>query len=503
MLGYRRLSYKRIVKQLNGTSPRMRSKYHYDEIDNRNNENSPILCERPRIILRKDFYRIYQQSEGFAYIDINGNEKVNANDNLTYNQLYNILNPRNIYKDVNTIINLCFFYFGKGKRLEPIYYLTPCGHCDFCKAQKAQIMSFRAAAETRYSPCAPLFITLTYKNKFIPNEGLRYRDVQLFFRRIRINLERKGYPSDLRYIAVGEYGSNTHRAHYHMILYNFPLGKFGLVEGFDFIERCWSTYVLDDNNKRVTIKTGDSWKYQTERLGMIKVLPVSQSKGCISYVTKYMSKGSYIPQGKTNTFCRTSINFGAKYILENKDYIMNNPSIKILEVGDRFNRNMITSAPISGYIKNKLFPTASVVCPKKEYDEIQNYIVTYYDLKAASLAINKKLDDRFHTLYNDLKAFDLQQLKDTDLIGYYKDEQDTELAYEFLLEDLSHRYEIIKDYPINDYIDKLDESNNWKEAHKISLEEVGGKSYNLKHLREVREDREFSNKMREIAKYRL
>lgn len=60
-----------------------------------------------------------------------------------------------------------------------------------------------------------LFLTLTYADEFLPKEGLRYRDIQLFLKRVR-----KKFPA--RFFVAGEYGGVTGRAHWHMILFGVP-----------------------------------------------------------------------------------------------------------------------------------------------------------------------------------------------------------------------------------------------------------------------------------------
>lgn len=63
-------------------------------------------------------------------------------------------------------------------------------------------------------------LTLTYDNEHLPAGGeLNHRDVQLFLKRFRKSIA----PIKIRYFGCGEYGSrkNTHRPHYHMIVYGF------------------------------------------------------------------------------------------------------------------------------------------------------------------------------------------------------------------------------------------------------------------------------------------
>jgi len=60
------------------------------------------------------------------------------------------------------------------------------------------------------------FLTLTYDNEHIPKGGtLVKRDMQLFMKRLR---ERR--PETVRFYGCGEYGEDTRRPHYHLLLFN-------------------------------------------------------------------------------------------------------------------------------------------------------------------------------------------------------------------------------------------------------------------------------------------
>lgn len=66
---------------------------------------------------------------------------------------------------------------------------------------------------------ANCFVTLTYSDEHLPEDsGLRYRDYQLFMKRLR-----KHYPR-ARFFACGEYGDRFKRPHYHAALFgvSFP-----------------------------------------------------------------------------------------------------------------------------------------------------------------------------------------------------------------------------------------------------------------------------------------
>lgn len=88
-----------------------------------------------------------------------------------------------------------------------------------CLQTKRQEWAIRLEHELKVSKSAH-FVTLTYTQ-----ENLRYgllgipsldkRDCQLFIKRLRKRQKEK-----IRYYLVGEYGSNSHRPHYHVIFFN-------------------------------------------------------------------------------------------------------------------------------------------------------------------------------------------------------------------------------------------------------------------------------------------
>lgn len=103
--------------------------------------------------------------------------------------------------------------------LSPLAWRTvPCGKCAFCLMNRRSSWMFRIHHEMRNQMYPGWFLTLTYNEKFVPRTedgrlSLRFRDVQLYLKRIR---KAKYYA---KYICVGEYGGETHRPHYHMLLW--------------------------------------------------------------------------------------------------------------------------------------------------------------------------------------------------------------------------------------------------------------------------------------------
>lgn len=100
----------------------------------------------------------------------------------------------------------------------------PCGKCLPCRHAKANAWGNRVDQEARMhdSSC---HITLTFDPEHYTGE-LDKRTVDLFFDRLRIAMRRDGL-GKLRFFLVGEYGDQTERGHFHMVVF-----------GQDFIEWC-------------------------------------------------------------------------------------------------------------------------------------------------------------------------------------------------------------------------------------------------------------------------
>lgn len=101
---------------------------------------------------------------------------------------------------------------------------VPCGKCPNCIARRISGWSFRLMQECSVSDSS-YFLTLTYDTKYVPITqagflSLSKRDVQLFFKRLRKAHESEEPLSPIKYYAVGEYGGQTKRPHYHIVLFN-------------------------------------------------------------------------------------------------------------------------------------------------------------------------------------------------------------------------------------------------------------------------------------------
>lgn len=131
--------------------------------------------------------------------------------------------------------------------------IIPCGQCLECRLNYARNWAARCEVES-YGYENNFFITLTYDDEHLPvvnkvtgevYRGLKdvesyYKyqkhyevcnlfkpDLQKFMKRLRIQAQRHNLVEDenlgIRYFACGEYGTQNHRPHYHLIVYGLKL----------------------------------------------------------------------------------------------------------------------------------------------------------------------------------------------------------------------------------------------------------------------------------------
>lgn len=97
----------------------------------------------------------------------------------------------------------------------------PCRKCPYCLSRRANNWIFRCMQEAKVADSS-LWVTLTYDCPPTTDNRLhtlRKSDVQKFFKRLR-KKHRDFSNQKIKYFAVGEYGSKTHRPHYHVVLFN-------------------------------------------------------------------------------------------------------------------------------------------------------------------------------------------------------------------------------------------------------------------------------------------
>lgn len=228
--------------------------------------------------------------------------------------------------------------------LEHMRKQVPCGDCPECINLKSSGWALRVSEELKHAHNA-YFLTFTYDETTVPmvdfetgefrrgkqdsklfRSTLLKSDLQNTFKRYRRRFDRKygKIPNklQLKYYAVGEYGSQTQRPHYHAIVFNIDL---------DLMLRSWNDTKQKKLNGNIDVGT---------------VQPQS-----IRYVTNYIiSKGYYKYQQKESPFAIMSKGLGKKYVERMKKYhILRMDSQVPLENGFKI--------AMPRYLKEKIFDT--------------------------------------------------------------------------------------------------------------------------------------------------
>lgn len=164
---------------------------------------------------------------------------------------------------------------------------VPCGHCNFCLANRRADWSFRLYQENKVSQSSH-FLTLTYDDSTVPHGddclSLCKTDLQLFTKRLR-----KENGPKLRYYSVGEYGTETDRPHYHSIMFGLDVPTLS--------------------------KITDIWQKGNVHVGDVNA-------ASIHYVTKYVINRSDMVRGREPPFALMSRRpgIGANYLETHQNY---------------------------------------------------------------------------------------------------------------------------------------------------------------------------------------
>lgn len=148
--------------------------------------------------------------------------------------------------------------------------ITPfaCGQCLHCRINQSRIWQTRLLLESR-SSFDSTFLTLTYDDENIPwDYNLVKEDLTKFLKRYRKRLGHK-----IRYYAIGEYGDETWRPHFHLAIFSENL-----------LERCYMS--CEDMRKR-NFCTQDCIARLSWKKGNIS-LTAELSQELAGYITGYI-----------------------------------------------------------------------------------------------------------------------------------------------------------------------------------------------------------------------
>nr|QJB19627.1 MAG: replication initiator protein [Microvirus sp.] len=95
-----------------------------------------------------------------------------------------------------------------------------CGTCRSCLIEDVTDWAIRLKNENKHCFSA-YFLTLTYSDE--NNDGILHKEhLQQFFQNLRNKYRKVDKTKPIKYLAVGEYGEQTERPHYHAIVFNVP-----------------------------------------------------------------------------------------------------------------------------------------------------------------------------------------------------------------------------------------------------------------------------------------
>ena len=227
----------------------------------------------------------------------------------------------------------------------------PCGQCLPCRINRRRLWTHRLLLES-YEHSDSIFITLTYADEYLPEfASLDKKSIQLFLKRFRKSIT----PRKIRFYACGEYGSQTHRPHYHAIIFGASL-----LDG-EQVARAWPfgrVHVAECNRHTIQYVAG--------------------------YVTKkFIKKEDDRVQEFATMSRKPGLGFG---MVEKLSSLISNPKYSHLFVGNKAIpdglRHGSAFLPFDRYIKNKL-------CEALEYDPD---ITAYLSELAAKYLKAQRLD---------------------------------------------------------------------------------------------------------------
>lgn len=233
----------------------------------------------------------------------------------------------------------------------------PCGQCLPCRINKRRLWTHRLMLES-YQHAESIFITLTYADEYLPSGATLVKaDLQRFLKRLRHFCR----PRKFRYYACGEYGSKTHRPHYHAIVFGL-----GLCDG-ELVARAWP-------------------------FGRVHVGECNQHT--VQYVAGYVTK-KFIKKDDTRVqeFCTMSRKPGLAYgALDELISLIKNPQYSHLFEGDKTIPDGLRHGnrflPFDRYLKSKM-------CKLLEYDPDATAYIREMHLKYVQALHSEKYQDNY------------------------------------------------------------------------------------------------------------
>lgn len=149
----------------------------------------------------------------------------------------------------------------------------PCGQCIGCRLERSRQWAMRCVHEASLHD-ENCYVTLTYDDKNLPDHGgLVLEDHQLYIKRLRQRLFReKGERVKIKYFLCAEYGDQTFRPHYHVLIF-----------GYDYPDRTFLKKNAQGDNLYISELCKNDWKLGNVIIGN---LTFESAAYCARYVLK-------------------------------------------------------------------------------------------------------------------------------------------------------------------------------------------------------------------------
>lgn len=313
-------------------------------------------CEDAFLLVNPRALFLYQQGGEIANSPLTpGTPWYQVDKKKLLRNAYSYLSAVGQPKNFKLLDNVYIDHMGQ---FEYLFTVIGCGHCVLCRNTKRIDLVNRAALETELYDHPPMYFTLTYDDAHLPRNGsvlsynLRYTDVQKFFKRLRKRFNSKGLPTDFRYLVAGEYGKDTHRPHYHVIMWNNPYKCSEFEPG-----------LFNQLREDVFLSWGlcqpPGFDFQ------------QCAGGAAHYVTKYLTKQVKYADREVQPFIHTSIGnggIGYQKLAADRQFYLDNPSLTKYHYLDLTNGGT-KEISFGSYAKTVLHPSPSRMVPANVRDQ--------------------------------------------------------------------------------------------------------------------------------------
>lgn len=267
---------------------------------------------------------------------------------------------------------------------QPVFYLVPCGKCVLCKKKSIGVLKARNTLEFCSSKSMPFFVTLTFDDASYPFDLSRESQTdifQKFIKRLRRFCQYRELSTKFKYFAVSEFGSKSHRFHYHIIFYHID-------PQLSFTE--WNK-----DAKRYTSKLYDAlvkvWK---KGFVYVESFDLNSGSSPVSYVCKYISK----QQSSEQTNKWKSIYMGKDKILEYKDNVLSSFKDDSFEVKNDFT-GKVTKIPMYSFIRRMVSPTIVRALPLNVRENIKHSFIYFERYREVMSRFHKDPEKQYMDRY--------------------------------------------------------------------------------------------------------